>query len=445
MTINPPRRRLFDPTSESTSLTQNPPTLEGIANAMYRSCHDACIYKFVKFPDPSHECPHMDYNLESEVEIVTTDPLPTPLIDLPLNDLDSDNFFLTLPTYSKDQVKNLEEKTRGQHENLMWHQHRIGRITGSIIHHVNTKVKSINSNSARSKDPMPLVQRILGKNTINSNLPPLKYGRQMEPTACVSYIQHQKAKGHVNVKVQACGLFILQDRVYIGASPDGIVNCDCCGQGILEIKCPLSIAHEDPNEVGISYFVKEHGQFKLKQNHPYYSQIQCEMGVTNHKWADFVVYSPKGIFVQRISYNDDRWLQLIENAEHFFRQYVSPSLITEIVLANHIVCNNSRSSITPAEANSSTQTTTPTVQATIPSCTSTKRKRFPKKKKTEQPMYLCGTCNNECLYPEQIQQDKDNTVQCDSCQLWYHWGCVGYNGHEGEWYCNYCEMDISTQ
>ena len=26
----------------------------------------------------------------------------------------------------------------------------------------------------------------------------------------------------------------------MGASPDGIVQCDCCGKGVVEIKCPFS-------------------------------------------------------------------------------------------------------------------------------------------------------------------------------------------------------------
>ena len=26
----------------------------------------------------------------------------------------------------------------------------------------------------------------------------------------------------------------------MGASPDGIVSCECCGSGVVEIKCPYS-------------------------------------------------------------------------------------------------------------------------------------------------------------------------------------------------------------
>ncbi len=41
---------------------------------------------------------------------------------------------------------------------------------------------------------------------------------------------------HVGLTVSSAGLFISTQRPYIGASPDGLVNCKCCGWGICEIK-----------------------------------------------------------------------------------------------------------------------------------------------------------------------------------------------------------------
>jgi len=32
---------------------------------------------------------------------------------------------------------------------------------------------------------------------------------------------------------------------FIGACPDGIVECNCCGKGVLEIKCPYSHRGEE--------------------------------------------------------------------------------------------------------------------------------------------------------------------------------------------------------
>lgn len=43
---------------------------------------------------------------------------------------------------------------------------------------------------------------------------------------------------HTNMAIRDAGLFISQERPYIGASPDAIVMCDCYGQGVVEVKCP---------------------------------------------------------------------------------------------------------------------------------------------------------------------------------------------------------------
>ena len=37
---------------------------------------------------------------------------------------------------------------------------------------------------------------------------------------------------------QEPGLFLSQAYTYLGDSPDGVIRCNCCGEGILEIKCP---------------------------------------------------------------------------------------------------------------------------------------------------------------------------------------------------------------
>ena len=43
---------------------------------------------------------------------------------------------------------------------------------------------------------------------------------------------------HTTFKVEATGLHIKPEYPHLGASPDGLTSCSCCGDGILEIKCP---------------------------------------------------------------------------------------------------------------------------------------------------------------------------------------------------------------
>ena len=40
---------------------------------------------------------------------------------------------------------------------------------------------------------------------------------------------------------------------------------------------------------------------RLKTEHAYYAQVQGQMGVTGAQWCDFVVYTKRGLYVERVS------------------------------------------------------------------------------------------------------------------------------------------------
>ena len=67
-----------------------------------------------------------------------------------------------------------------------------------------------------------------------------------------------------------CGLFINPSYPTLGASPDGIISCDCCGIGTLEIKCPYCSRNSTPETATDNDSLKclEHGGeiLKLKEN-----------------------------------------------------------------------------------------------------------------------------------------------------------------------------------
>ena len=46
---------------------------------------------------------------------------------------------------------------------------------------------------------------------------------------------------HSSFLVVDAGLFLSSTYPYLGASPDGIVSCSCCGGGCLESKCPYCV------------------------------------------------------------------------------------------------------------------------------------------------------------------------------------------------------------
>ena len=93
------------------------------------------------------------------------------------------------------------------------------------------------------------------------------------------------------------GLVVSTERPFLGASPDGIIQCSCCGKGLLEIKCPyvLKEAHIS-SALGTRAFCLD-ADCILRTDHAYYAQVQSQMYVCD---VPFVVWSPIDCVVTRV-------------------------------------------------------------------------------------------------------------------------------------------------
>ena len=56
-------------------------------------------------------------------------------------------------------------------------------------------------------------------------------------------------KNHADLSVNGSGFVINSTWPHLGATPDGIVDCACCGKGVVEIKCPFCSHNEDVEAV----------------------------------------------------------------------------------------------------------------------------------------------------------------------------------------------------
>ena len=65
-----------------------------------------------------------------------------------------------------------------------------------------------------------------------------KWGCQHEKLALEIYSETHK-RDHQGLKLFTCGLFICADYPFLGASPDGLVERKCCGQGTCGVKVRL--------------------------------------------------------------------------------------------------------------------------------------------------------------------------------------------------------------
>ena len=106
-------------------------------------------------------------------------------------------------------------------------------------------------------------------------VPALQWGLAGEGEARAAYFaeasEYHGGLGHTNV-----GLHVNPSFPHLGASPDAIVNCECCGTGVVEIKCPLKHRDVHPHNGTDPGFYLVHiddNEIRLSQEHDYYYQV----------------------------------------------------------------------------------------------------------------------------------------------------------------------------
>lgn len=183
----------------------------------------------------------------------------------------------------------LEQMTRGQSTCEDWFAARRGRVTGSMcqqflkLHQQGRLGECI----SRLTAPKPIY---IGKPT-----DALLWGKVNEESALICYRHAFLVEG--SYKWKECGFKIALDGVN-GATPDGMWF-GREGMVLVEVKCPFSIRHKDPNTHPPYYLhpLTKH----LDKTHDYYYQCQSEL----YAWpeavrVDFVVWTPLGTHVQPI-------------------------------------------------------------------------------------------------------------------------------------------------
>jgi hypothetical protein len=110
-----------------------------------------------------------------------------------------------------------------------------------------------------------------------------------------------------------CGLFLSRDNARFAASPDALVSCKCCGNGLLEIKC--TSAHRDMTVEEIAQLRNYHfkadkdGRPVLKPRSSWCHQVQAQLFIYKQEWCDFVLFTMNGPpSVERV-YADSDWVK----------------------------------------------------------------------------------------------------------------------------------------
>ncbi|XP_035981353.1 uncharacterized protein LOC118556891 [Fundulus heteroclitus] len=317
---------------------------------------------------------------------------------------------------SNKQAEYIECNTRKQNKSLTWHHYRAGRVTASNMHSVYV--------ANLDKPSQSVINAVCYPTNETNSSSAIAWGRQNEDGAREMY-RLQSNRDHVGFEVTQCGFFVNPKFPEVGASPDGLVHCICCGRGCIEIKCSYKYRDltviEACNSSDRNFCLElQEGEMRLKPQHPYYKQVQTQIFVTETEYCDFVMWTKKDLAVIRVAPDLELWTAILEKAKQFFVCVSLPELVSchftktlnspalnEIPL---LACNNK----------------TPQTSDTVPQ----------KKCKRKSVEKLWCTCR--------CPESKDNMVACDNdnCKIvWFHLSCVGLQltpAQEETWFCSSC-------
>ncbi|XP_060581209.1 uncharacterized protein LOC132737860 [Ruditapes philippinarum] len=292
-------------------------------------------------------------------------------------------------TVTCEQAKNAEIITKQQFKCKEWHAFRHGRITAS-------NVKLVCS-GLEDKPALSTVKAICGTGSRFTNKA-TEWGIAHEREALLKY-RRDVSPLHDDLKVDNSGLFISPAHPHLGASPDGIVSCSCCGDGLVEIKCPYSV--KDGNVKDLEYLDKN---MALKHQHKYMYQVQTQLLVTNKLYCEFVIWTKDECLIQRIEPLPVIQEEIVKKTTSYFKNVILLELTGSLISRERtLMPNNSNKTVTEPSSSQASE-------------------------------IICV-----CQKP---YKDGEDVIGCDNqnCPyVWLHFKCINLTKvPRGKFYCNEC-------
>lgn len=165
--------------------------------------------------------------------------------------LANDHIKIEMTLEACEQIENM---TRGQSSCSHWYIQRAGRITASNLRKV--------CKTSVTKPSLSLIKIICYPQKYSFSTAATKWGINHEKTALLAF-EKERAPMHTNLKVRSgCGLVIDPAFPQLAASPDALQRCDCCGTGLVEVKCPYVL-----KTISLQEFAEKRGTCLKKSQH----------------------------------------------------------------------------------------------------------------------------------------------------------------------------------
>jgi hypothetical protein len=209
------------------------------------------------------------------------------------------------------QIEQVAALTAGQRSNHHWGMYRRGRLTASNF-------GAVLQACSRKSYPPSLFKKLFGGYNLDK-VQAVQWGIQNEETAVKLFVES------TGMPVKPTGIWLHQSGV-IGASPDGLVGDD----SLVEIKCPFSKRLDTIEEAVAdrTFYVQMLDEsYILKEDHPYYHQVQGALHLTNRETAYFCVWTTKSFLILPIQ-KDVEWAnENLNILQKFYKEQMLPRLL----------------------------------------------------------------------------------------------------------------------
>ncbi|XP_046333004.2 uncharacterized protein LOC124115889 [Haliotis rufescens] len=344
--------------------------------------------------------------------------------------------FIKQLSSSVAQCNQLTSATENQ-GGVEWKMQRKGRITASNFRRVYTRMETLDRDD--SADRSALINHVMGYSESVQTID-MKHGVSCEPHAKLRYAKVMK-KIHKKFKSSDSGIVVLPNKPYISASPDLIIDCECCGKGLCEIKCPATIKSEIPSVDNVNFIEINDGDLCIKTTDRYYAQIQGQMGILNRMYCDIFIFTFHGHLCVRVPFDKLYWTDMLAKMDKFWLKFVLPALFSKDVKGALAV--TVPISMTPKSKNDTVVllnvaargTSSKRKQKRVDGASQAKRA----KRAVRAPLFLCPVCGQQCI--DEPSSRLEESIQCSCCNMWCHLRCGGVVDvpeDDDSWFCPKC-------
>lgn len=218
-------------------------------------------------------------------------------------------------------------------------------------------------------------------------------------------------------------------------------SCECCGDFLIEIKCPYSVCETIPTAENLNYLTNVDSKVQLRKTHGYYTQIQGQLALTGKTFAWFYVYTHHGDHIEKIEFDKEHWAKVKDNLVFLWNTYLGPELLKKRTAETE----QTNADIPLIDISNATSGAEVTLyldsKKALPKPKKSRKRKLCKEKNPK--LYLCFVCGDDCI--ENPNLFKENSICCTVCKNWLHFKCVNISNENDipsqnkKWLCRNCE------